>query len=211
MDRRHSDSEPVTPRLFAHDIPEVLSRVHPSVPHILYVPLVIYVLYVAVVSKSLHFSVLIGFFGLGLLCWTLLEYIMHRYAFHYEPRSERGQRISFLLHGIHHAYPTDPKRLVMPPVVSLPLAVVCYGLFFVLLGPRYVLPFFAGIVCGYLCYDTIHYAVHHYSLRTNKLGLWLKHYHYRHHYQDKRYGFGVSSPLWDLVFRTMPPALPRRS
>ena len=26
----------------------------------------------------------------------------------------------------------------------------------------------------------------------------------RHHFQDHRYGFGVSSPLWDAVFRTLP-------
>ena len=26
----------------------------------------------------------------------------------------------------------------------------------------------------------------------------------RHHFQDHHYGFGVSSPLWDVVFRTLP-------
>jgi sterol desaturase/sphingolipid hydroxylase (fatty acid hydroxylase superfamily) len=26
----------------------------------------------------------------------------------------------------------------------------------------------------------------------------------RHHFQDHRYGFGVSSPLWDVVFGTLP-------
>ena len=26
----------------------------------------------------------------------------------------------------------------------------------------------------------------------------------RHHFQDHRYGYGVSSPLWDVVFRTLP-------
>jgi len=26
----------------------------------------------------------------------------------------------------------------------------------------------------------------------------------RHHFQDHRYGFGVSSPLWGVVFHTLP-------
>jgi sterol desaturase/sphingolipid hydroxylase (fatty acid hydroxylase superfamily) len=26
----------------------------------------------------------------------------------------------------------------------------------------------------------------------------------RHHFQDHSYGYGVSSPLWDHVFRTYP-------
>ncbi len=26
----------------------------------------------------------------------------------------------------------------------------------------------------------------------------------RHHFQDHRYGFGVSSPLWDAIMGTLP-------
>jgi len=38
----------------------------------------------------------------------------------------------------------------------------------------------------------------------SKLGKKLREHHMRHHFQDHRYGFGVSSPIWDHVFRTVP-------
>ena len=50
-------------------------------------------------------------------------------------------------------------------------------------------------------YDSIHYAVHHVSLRGPVL-LFLKKQQLRHHYQDSTKDFGVSSPLWDFVMGT---------
>ena len=45
--------------------------------------------------------------------------------------------------------------------------------------------------------------MHHHVPKT-KLGKRLREQHMRHHFQDHRYGYGVSSPLWDVVFRTLP-------
>jgi sterol desaturase/sphingolipid hydroxylase (fatty acid hydroxylase superfamily) len=50
----------------------------------------------------------------------------------------------------------------------------------------------------------VHYATHHFTMKRG-VWLWLKKYHLRHHYQDDEIGYGVSSPLWDYVFRTRPP------
>ncbi len=61
---------------------------------------------------------------------------------------------------------------------------------------------FAGFVAGYLVYDTTHYAVHHYRART-RFGRYLKKHHFRHHYLNPGKDFGVSSPIWDLVFGTL--------
>ena len=63
-----------------------------------------------------------GLFLVGVLVWTLLEYIIHRYVFHYEPKSRLGKQFHFIVHGVHHDYPNDARRLVMPPSISLPLA-----------------------------------------------------------------------------------------
>ena len=63
---------------------------------------------------------------------------------------------------------------------------------------------FAGFVAGYLAYDTIHYAVHHFSLHS-RLMLYLKKKHFRHHYQDSTKDFGVSTSLWDIVMGTNGP------
>ncbi|MEP6603026.1 MAG: sterol desaturase family protein [Spartobacteria bacterium] len=102
--------------------------------------------------------------------------------------------------GVHHDYPNDASRLVMPPSVSVPLAVGFFG-FFVLIFAGAAPAVWAGLICGYLAYDMIHYATHHFSMK-NPLGAWLKQYHPRHHYKDDHSGYGVSTPIWDYVFRT---------
>ena len=38
----------------------------------------------------------------------------------------------------------------------------------------------------------------------SKLGKRLREQHMRHHFQDHRFGYGVSSPIWDVVFGTLP-------
>jgi hypothetical protein len=54
-----------------------------------------------------------------------IEYIIHRWAFHYEPKTEWGKS-TLLVHGIHHDYPKDATRLVMPLLVSVPLALFSF-------------------------------------------------------------------------------------
>ena len=132
--------------------------------------------------------------------WTLLEYVVHRYVFHYEPKTRAGKMVHFIVHGVHHDYPNDATRLVLPPIVSLPMAVLFYFLF-TFTFRSYAPPISACFALGYVCYDSIHYATHHFSM-NNRVGRWLKQYHLRHHYKEDEAGFGVSSPLWDYVFKT---------
>ena len=105
-----------------------------------------------------------------------------------------------MIHGVHHDYPNDATRLVMPPILSIPLAVIFYLMFRLLFGAS-APAISAGFAFGYVCYDTIHYATHHFAMKQG-VWRWLKHYHLRHHYRDDAAGFGVSTPLWDYVFGT---------
>ena len=187
-------------RMFKSDFLEFFSHVHPLTPHVIYLPLMAYMLYLASGPRGLTIAAVAGLFAGGILIWTLVEYTMHRWVFHYEPSSKLGKQLHFMLHGVHHDYPNDASRLVMPPVVSIPLAFLFYGLFLVLFG-RFTPPIFAGLLAGYLFYDSLHYATHHFPMRRG-VWLWLKRHHLRHHYQDDHNGYGVSSPLWDYVFRT---------
>jgi len=188
-------------RLFESSFLELFTHVHWSVPLIVFLPVVTYFLYQATETAGVSVGAIAIMFGAGLLVWTLTEYILHRYVFHYEPKSSIGKRLHFLLHGIHHDYPNDSLRLVMPPVVSLPLAAIFYFSFLFVMGSTYLPGFFAGFIVGYLFYDMIHYATHHAPMKS-KAGLRLKHHHMRHHYQTDDFNYGVSSPLWDFVFRT---------
>lgn len=179
---------------------ERLSHVHPAVPALVYGPVIAW-------STLRGWSTLGGlsFVGLamgGVLTWTLVEYVLHRWLFHYVPRSAAGRRLHFLAHGVHHDYPRDSTRLVMPPAVSIPVALVFWWLFRVVAGAG-VHAVFAGFVLGYLAYDTLHFAVHHWPMRS-RVGAFLKAYHLKHHYHDDHTGYGVTSPLWDVVFRSAP-------
>lgn len=187
-------------RMFESSFMEFLSHVHPVTPLVLYSPVIGYMMFISFAHRKLSFLAVTGLFIAGILIWTLLEYVIHRYFFHYEPKSRWGRQFHFMVHGVHHDYPQDSTRLVMPPGLSVPLAILFYFLFAVIFG-RFAPPIFAGLVFGYICYDSIHYATHHFAMKRG-IGLWLKQYHLRHHYKDDHAGYGVSSPLWDYVFRT---------
>jgi 4-hydroxysphinganine ceramide fatty acyl 2-hydroxylase len=199
-DRLYVSNKNETVRMFESDFMEFFSRVHPVTPLALYLPVVGYMLYVSLWRQHLSFVAVAALFLLGVLLWTLIEYLIHRYIFHYEPKTRWGKQLHFVIHGVHHDYPNDARRLVMPPVISIPLAFLFFGLFLLIFGSL-APAVFAGLVFGYLCYDMLHYATHHLAMKRG-MWLWLKQYHLRHHFKDDHVGYGISSPLWDYVFRT---------
>ncbi len=201
--KRYVSNKDETVRMFKRDWMEFFTHIPPIVPVAIYVPVIAYFLYRAAIVQPVAFVLALGLFALGVLVWTFTEYVLHRFAFHYHPTSRWGKSLHFIFHGVHHDFPRDSKRLVMAPVVSIPLAIIFYAGFYLMLGPAQVAPFFAGFIFGYLSYDMIHYATHHFSIK-GRLGLWLKHHHMLHHYQDEEKRYGVSTPIWDYVFRTMP-------
>jgi sterol desaturase/sphingolipid hydroxylase (fatty acid hydroxylase superfamily) len=200
MAKNFVSNQDVTIRLFKSDILEFFTRIHFTVPLILFGPVAAYFLYRSVATLGFSVADTAGWYLFGLAAWTLTEYVLHRFAFHYEPPGKVGQRIHFLAHGIHHDYPMDSWRLVMPPIITLPLAAMFYGLFLVIFG-THASPLFAGFLTGYVCYDLTHYAIHHFNMHS-RLWLAIKNHHMRHHFQDPQRGFGVSSPLWDVICRT---------
>lgn len=204
------DEEPV--RLFKSDFLEFFTHIHPVVVLLIWVPVV--VLFLAAAILEYRAGEVTGWayiplgFLLGLFLWTLTEYTLHRFVFHFRPRTEWQKKLSFLFHGVHHYQPQCKTRLVMPPAASIPLALLFFGGFYLILGvllgaSSWVAPTFAGFIAGYVGYDMIHYATHHVPMRR---GVWkaLKRHHMRHHYKTPDQRYGVSSPLWDVVFRTLP-------
>ncbi len=189
--------------MFESDFFEYFSRIHPATPFVAWLPMVGLLLYRSAARHVLSAGVTALLVAIGIVAWTLLEYVLHRWLFHWEKDTPLGRRIHFLLHGVHHDYPSDKDRLVMPLGASIPLGIVIYALVHYLVGNTYGEPYFAGMVLGYLGYDGTHYAVHHFK-QTTRIGRFLKRHHMLHHHADNDGGFGVSSPLWDLVFGTMP-------
>lgn len=201
MQKKYISNEDMTARMFESDFFEALSRVHPSVPVIMYLPFILYLLYSSYIYDNVSSGNMFMLFFFGIFIWTLTEYTLHRFIFHFIPENNLGQRLHFIFHGVHHAYPKDSRRLVMPPSVSIPLAALFYYLFHNLLGARYIYPFFSGFLTGYLFYDMTHYAIHHFNIKSG-IFLFIKKHHMKHHYMDETKGFGVSQPLWDIIYRT---------
>ncbi|HEY1450952.1 MAG TPA: sterol desaturase family protein [Solirubrobacteraceae bacterium] len=192
-----------SPPMFESRVLDALSRVHPAVPVLIFVP------GIAVLEAwSLsHVNVLVslGLLLAGYATWTLFEYWLHRIVFHFEPEAGLGARLHWIIHGVHHDHPNDPMRLVMPPSVSVPLGAAVFGLLYLIFGSHYAPGIGAGFFVGYLVYDMMHYYLHHFRPH-GRLGRMLRERHMRHHFQDDTRGFGISAPYWDEVFRTSPRA-----
>lgn len=187
-------------QMFKNNLMEGLSKVHYSVPLFIFLPVITFFIVLAF-SNNIGLPGFIVFFLIGLLVWTATEYLLHRFIFHYHPGSEFGKKIHFIFHGVHHDYPKDKKRLVMPPAVSIPLAASFYFLFSLIFQPGQLYAFFPGFLLGYLCYDMLHYAMHHYNFKSGIMKR-VKQHHMLHHYHDPENGFGVSTALWDNILRS---------
>lgn len=137
----------------------------------------------------------------GGLAWTLFEYVLHRFVFHWRAGSAWGRRLVFLMHGCHHNQPDDPLRAVMPPLASVPLAALLFGLTLMAMPMPWAGAFFVGFLVGYVHYDLTHWACHQAEPRT-AWGRRLKRHHLRHHYAVADGNWGVGTPLWDRVFGT---------
>jgi 4-hydroxysphinganine ceramide fatty acyl 2-hydroxylase len=200
MKKNYVSNSQESARMFKSDFLESLSKVHWTVPLYIFVPVIIFCTYKALFLTPIGLVAYAELFILGLFVWTFVEYIMHRFVFHYMPPDKPwAMRMHFIFHGVHHDYPSDAKRLVLPPSVSLPLATIFYFLFEAILPVNDVFGFFPGFILGYLVYDISHYAIHHFNFKGS---VWkkIKQHHMLHHYQDPAKGYGVSSPFWDKIF-----------
>ncbi len=180
---------------------ERLSKVRPQTVLALYVPIVLLCTYLGLASSSVPTYMFPAYFLLGGLSWTLFEYLFHRFIFHFIPRSDNGFRLQFIMHGVHHRFPHDKNRLVMPVTVSIPVALLIWcGASALLQDNGFAL--FAGFVFGYICYDMIHYSIHHFPTPKQPAlrAIWVS--HLKHHFKNPHRSFGVTTPVWDYVFGT---------
>ena len=122
--------------------------------------------------------------ALGLVVWSLAEYVIHRVLFHRLPLFRVG-------HDEHHAKPSGRTG------VTSWHSLLVFGALFVVL-PAGVL---AGIALGYLAYITAHHAVHHWRIGPGHPLYGLKIRHAMHHRGDE-VNFGVGSTAWDRMFGT---------
>lgn len=189
---------PESPRMFQSDFLDFFSRSPWWTVPLIWVPIASYLIYLGPKDERLCLI------PIGFAMWTLTEYLLHRFVFHYKFSSKAGKYVHFLIHGVHHEWPNDRYRLVMPLAAAALIAVPFSTFYYALLGPILFYPFFGGFLLGYVEYECTHYAVHHLKSKQ-PVFMWLKRHHLLHHHSMSHAGtkFGVSSPVWDRVFRTL--------
>lgn len=188
--------------LFRHPgVDRLLTRTPAWLPFVLYAPLIVRLLLAHRSAGLLHLAwpVLAG-----VLLWTLVEYVLHRFGLHL-PQHSRAWRVAyFLVHGHHHADPRDPERLVAALPQSALLLALVYGLATLALDGAAAAALLAGTTLGYLAYEAAHWGIHHVR-RPGPLLRRLARHHLAHH-GDPTSRYGISSPLWDVLCGTLPRA-----
>lgn len=141
-------------------------------------------------------------FGVGVMSWTFLEYLLHRFVLHYEPKSPVTRAVLNRLHIFHHHYPKDQSQVCIPFVLQLPVWSLLY-LASVAVGAHAekALMFMSALATAMVMYDIVHFAVH-YAEADSGFFQTMKRQHMRHHFADHNRRFGVTTPLWDIVFGT---------
>ena len=190
--------------LFENKLLNRLTRTHTAIPVTLFFLYAAGLLYYSKVATELSNWTIVGLFFAGIFVFTFVEYAMHRWLYHPpEDATDKYQEFTYTIHGHHHAYPKDKQRLAMPPLLAVTIGTVLLIIFKLILN-QYACAFLAGFMVGYAMYLLVHYMVHMFKMPNNFLkALWIN--HAIHHYADHDdVLYGVSTPLWDYIFGTLP-------
>lgn len=189
-------------RIFQNPVLEAMTKTHIAFPLTIFYGTGVLAMWAAIGWYNQGVLSSIGLFVVGAFFFTLVEYLVHRHFYHMGTDSPRKARLQYMFHGVHHDHPRDKKRLALPPIMSLLVAAMFVGIFRLIMGEA-GFAFGGGFMTGYATYLLAHYAIHVYNPPKNFLGHIWKH-HNLHHFVGDTGAFGVSSPLWDHVFGTMP-------
>jgi sterol desaturase/sphingolipid hydroxylase (fatty acid hydroxylase superfamily) len=172
------------------------------IPFICYVPMACGLCFWAWRDAAVPEAAKPALIALGVLVWTLIEYLMHRFLLHYRPQAPARLEIVKMLHLGHHRNPRDEAKITVPVFASLPIAGGLLGVFRLMAGDwQAAALLLAGTIAGYLYYELVHFRIH---CSTHR-GRWLRQpraNHFFHHFKDQTRCFGVTTPLWDLVLGT---------
>ena len=77
---------------------------------------------------------------------------------------------------------------------------VLAGLFLLFMPVKYAF-LLTGIIClSYVTYGLSHFTIHHHRFHDVLARNWAANHHIHHHHVNTN--FGVTTPLWDIVFGT---------
>ena len=176
-------------------------KTHPATPAAIYGTIGAWLLWKSYLTPGFIGSTWVLFVG-GLAVWTLLEYGIHRGLLHFADVNRWWNMGLARIHARHHEHPDDVSQVIISPFQTAPLALVLYGLFRIFFNSGHAGAVMAGIMGGYIAYESFHYAFHTPQALSWRWLNGLRKYHARHHFETPDARFGVTSPLWDLVFKS---------
>jgi len=141
------------------------------------------------------FLILAGFFF-----WLFLEYVIHRYVFHFKSKNATIRKLVYAMHGVHHAKPKDEEFFNVPLVPAVFLWFIIIALSYIIFG-IYSFPLVSGTMLMHLYYNYIHYVIHKEKTNNKYLKL-IKKNHMKHHHKDPTKNFGVTNVFFDKIFQT---------
>jgi sterol desaturase/sphingolipid hydroxylase (fatty acid hydroxylase superfamily) len=171
-------------------------------PFVLYSSVMIALGISAVASGPPPALVIAALIVVGLISWGLYEYLVHRFVLHRDSGSKSFVLPGNEIHLRHHAHPQDLERLYVTLREGAPVSAAYALLMWLLLGRWQAMAFpYIGFHAGYFFYEWLDYQAHHGHPRS-RLIRYLKKYHLQHHHVDGNRCYGVTSPLFDLLFGT---------
>lgn len=185
-------------RLFRNERLESLTRI--SLPGFLVVWAIALPLIAWTALGTADLAGAIALVALGIGVWSLFEYAMHRFLFHWESRNAFVRGCVFVMHGNHHDLPNDATRNLMPPIASFPIAGVVWAVCHLVAGAGANWTFF-GFMLGYFAYDLVHYACHQWPMR-GRFAQMMKRHHMRHHHVAVGGNYAITALFWDRVLGT---------
>lgn len=153
-------------------------------------------------------GVLVPLFGIvsGIMIYSLIEYLVHRYCYHHEPDSKI---LRFLTndaargHTKHHENPSAYGGGIngnQMPILGFAVVVTIAALLSPFPSSWELFAISAGTIC-YALQELIHFGCHHLPMRGRLLGA-LKRHHMLHHYRDDHMNYGILWAVWDMWFGT---------
>jgi sterol desaturase/sphingolipid hydroxylase (fatty acid hydroxylase superfamily) len=142
----------------------------------------------------------------GMFYWTFLEYVIHRFLYHTNYRSEFMKYFMGSFHSYHHQDMSDHRVLnagflmvyIVTPIVLSPFLFFTQDI-------QFLSSLAAGLVCAHYFYEWVHYTLH-YKVHQDGYLKYIQMYHLHHHDVADNKNFGNTSHFWDVVFSTYDPA-----
>lgn len=134
-------------------------------------------------------------FILGFLSFSFVEYVFHAWLFH------GTIKIFVKGHAAHHA---DPYRYdSLPFFTGTLVGGVLFSVLSLIIAPSMAWMGGSGFLLGYITYGLTHHALHRVKNRRGYFK-YIFDLHAIHHARP-HVNYGVTSPLWDIIFKTFKP------